>query len=825
MKSSSLASSSNETTTPASSIKVVKRNGEQIDFDFDRIVRAISLAMYAVAHPNEDNPHRDSLFARYGLTEDRFGDAVAIAREARDRIFSQQNLFETIAVEEIQNFVEKAILYAGEIDVARAYIAYRATRNIQRLVEHKDSGIREFIAVTRYCRFSEEKGRHEVWDEAIDRVRNMHLRKFPGSLNPAAVADELVARGDISPEIMEKIGKLGSLRDEIIEAFEAVKAFKVLPSMRSLQFGGRAIEVANGRIFNCSASVADRVSFFREYLYLLLLGCGVGFSVQKHHVAKLPPLAQRPSEIELPVEHHEVGDTIEGWCDALDKLIDSFVKGYKVEFSYMRIRPRGSLLRTSGGRAPGHLPLKYALTNIEEILIKAAGRRLRPIEVYDICMHAAQAVLAGGIRRSATICLFSADDEEMMTAKTGNWFATNPQRSASNNSAVLVRGKATREQFDKLFECQKQFGEPGFYFSESEDYVTNPCVEIGLNPYLEVTSDVIQKLRSYGYEKPLNVGDRLSGFQMCNLSTMNGRFADTPENFYRLCRWAAIIGTLQASYTDIPYLGPVTRILNERESLLGVSICGILDNPNTLLDPEVLETGAAVVKAVNAIFADTTGIPRAARTTCVKPEGTASLLLGTGSGIHPHHARHYFRRVQANTADPVYKYFRKFNPHMCEKSLYDKTGATDVITFPVSAPENSIVRKDVDAMKLLNYVTIVQKHWVQAGRCYDKFSPGLHHNVSNTITVRPDEWDTVADFIWENQSIFTGVAMLSESGDKDYPQAPREEVVTEEDRLRWNSLVYNPVDYRMIQEGDVTSGSEHRGAAVACSGGACELSV
>ncbi|HTT58060.1 MAG TPA: recombinase, partial [Opitutaceae bacterium] len=444
----------------------------------------------------------------------------------------------------------------------------------------------------------------------------------------------------------------------------------------------------------------------------------------------------------------------------------------------------------------------------------------RPIEAYDILMWAAKAVLSGGVRRSATICLFSADDEEMAAAKTGNWLQDHPQRTASNNSAVIVRSQATREQFNKLFEAQKQFGEPGFYFVKDAEYGANPCVEIGLHPRLKLDAAAIARLRELGYQGELREGEILTGVQFCNLTTISASAAETPERFYQLCAHASVIGTLQAGYTDFSYLSPVSRVITEREALLGVSICGVLDRPDVLLDPQVLRTGAAVVKAVNAVVARALGINPAARTTCVKPEGTASLLLGTSSGLHPHHSIRYFRRVQTNVYDPIFAHFKRSNPHMVEPSVYDPNGRTEVITFPVEGPAFGIYRDDLSAVKHLEYVRLVQLNWVQNGQRHERFSPGLHHNVSCTISVRGDEWAAVADFIWENRESFTGVALLQEQGDKAYAQAPREAVASHDDIARWNSLVYHPVDYTLLrEEEDLTELKQ----VVACAGGSCEL--
>jgi ribonucleoside-triphosphate reductase (thioredoxin) len=684
-------------------------------------------------------------------------------------------------------------------------------------ISHASNGLEEFIAISRYARYVPEKRRRETWVEAVARVRDMHLFHYPDrSFAEAKLA--ALAAGEVTGAELSALGDLGGLHDAVRGAFAAVERREVLPSMRSLQFGGEAVLSKHTRIFNCCFTYIDRIEAFRETLYLLLCGCGVGFSVQTHHVDKLPALGTRRDD--LPKITHFVADTIEGWADALHVLMSNAVAGRGVQFDYSLIRPEGAPLRTSGGKAPGPQPLFHSLSRIEAIVRGAAGRRLRPIEAYDVLMWAAKAVLSGGVRRSATICLFSAHDAEMVAAKTGNWFAEHAHRAASNNSAVIIRSTATRELFDSLLEAQKQFGEPGFYFVEDTEYGANPCVEIGLHPRLVVDARTAARLLELGYTGELRTGDVLSGVQFCNLATISAGASETPRDFLRLCVHAAVIGTLQAGYTDFSYLSPVSRVITEREALLGVSICGILDRPSVLLDPAVLRAGAAMVKATNAVVARALGIEPAARATCVKPEGTASLLLGTSSGLHPHHARRYFRRVQANVHDPVYLHFRRSNPNMVEPSVYDPNGRTEVITFPVEGPDFGIYREEVSAVKHLEYIRLVQENWVQAGRRHERYSPGLHHNVSCTVTVRPDEWPAVSDFIWNHRQNFTGIALLQECGDKAYEQAPREALATVADIEKWNAVTYRPVDYTELEESeDITELKQ----TVACAGGVCEI--
>ncbi len=687
--------------------------------------------------------------------------------------------------------------------------------------DYADNGLSDFIATDKYARYRPDLKRRELFHEIVDRVESMHLRRFGGYHKcPDQFLPPPDKTTDPAQERVRACLAGRTVPDCIREAFHAVREKRVMPSMRSLQFGGKAIEAANARMFNCCFSPVDRIAFFREYFYLLLAGCGCGISVQFHHINRLPKFPNRPDDRKLPVVDHAVADSIEGWSDSLDALFQSYLSGYMVRFDYSRIRRRGAPLKTSGGRAPGYRPLKRALENVEQILKRAGGRRLQPIEAYDICMFVARAVIAGGTRRSATICLFSPDDAAMMEAKTGNWIDENPQRAGSNNSAVIDRSSGTRKQFHQLFDCQKEFGEPGFYFSSSKEYGCNPCCEIGLNPVVSgpfLDSDAA-RLRELGFQDALNAATRLSGWQMCNLSTINAAKITTEEDFYRACHHAAVLGTLQAAYIDMPCLGPVTRFLNEREALIGVSICGILDRPDLLLKQEVLECGAAICRTANAAVAAAIGIRPAARTTCVKPEGTTSLLLGAGSGIHPHHAKRYFRRVQVNRDDPVYRHFAKVNPHMIEPSTHHPE-SDDVIIFPQTAPPGAIVRGDLGAIDFLKAVKFVQQHWVQAGRAFDDISPSLHHNVSNTCTVRPDEWDAVEDFIWRNRRYFTGISLLPYAGDKIYPQAPREEVITEDDIALWNRLVYRKVDYATLrEESDETRPYE----TPACTSDACE---
>jgi len=379
---------------------------------------------------------------------------------------------------------------------------------------------------------------------------------------------------------------------------------------------------------------------------------------------------------------------------------------------------------------------------------------LQPINVYDITMHAADAVLSGGVRRSATICLFSPDDEAMMNAKTGNWFIDNPQRGRSNNSAVIVRSEAKKEEFAKLMQSVKQFGEPGFVFVESPEHTTNPCVEIGMYPQI----------------------DGESGWQGCNLTEINGGMCKTEEDFYKACRAGAILGTVQAGYTDFKFLSPTSKKIFDREALLGVSITGWMNQPDILFNPKVLEKGAKIVKEVNREVAAIIGINPAARTTCVKPSGNASVLLQTASGIHAEHSPMYIRNVQMNKESEVTQAIIKSNPYMAEESVWSASGTDVVVSFPIIPHKGSMMKDDLLGVDHLEKVKLAQKHWVVAGTneelCADK---GIRHNVSNTIIV--DDWDEVESYVFKNRDAFAGISFLSMFGDKDYNQAPNTAVI------------------------------------------------
>lgn len=636
----------------------------------------------------------------------------------------------------------------------------------------------DYLFASKYARHIESEGRRETYPEAVRRVMGMHREKYA--------------------ERLDTIAKL------VTDAEHALLNKEVLGSQRNMQYGGEPVMRKNERSYNCCASYCDRPRFFAEAFYLLLCGAGVGFSVQKHHVERLPEL----SHVKKGASYtFVVPDTIEGWADSLDALINSyFAHGIRVSFDYSKVRPEGSLLSSGVGFAPGPKPLRDAIEAIRAVLDACLSRgqtRLRPIDCYDIVMHASCAVLSGGVRRSATICIFSVDDDEMATAKTRENFdvarGLNPQRGRSNNSAVLLRNSTSRATFQRFMDIARHGGgEPGFYWVDSLDIVPNPCLEVGFYP----------------------VWEGRSCWHFCNLSTINGAKCKTRADFLIACRNAAVLGTLQAGYTNFPYLGPDTEALVRHEALIGVSIAGVKDSPELLLDGEVLEAGVAVIEYANVVVSDALRIRPAARLTVEKPDGTSAPFLGAASGIHDRHAHMTIRRVQANRNELPAKAFAEANPHAVEASVWCEGDI--VLKFPLLAPEGARLRRDSTAVQQLRDVATFKKHWIDAGRVAARCNhPAVENSVSNTVTVQEGEWDAVADFIYENRTSYAGVSLLSASGDLDYPQAPLvscdepERAVLKDE---WCDLAnrLQPVDYSasvlVSRQGDV-----------ACAGGACEI--
>ena len=601
----------------------------------------------------------------------------------------------------------------------------------------------------KYAKYIDAKQRRENWEELVTRNMDMHVKKFP------------------------------HLKSEISNAYQYVFSKKVLPSMRSMQFGGKPIEVSPNRIFNCAYAPIDDYRVFGEIMFLLLGGTGVGYSVQRHHVEKLPEI-HKPSNRS---RRFLIGDSIEGWADAVKSLITSYFKGSsRLRFDFSDIRPKGARLVTSGGKAPGPQPLRECLVKVEGVLDgKENGDQLTSIEVHDIVCYIADAVLAGGIRRAALISLFSADDEEMIAAKAGAWWELNPQRGRANNSVVVMRHKIDKSTFMDLWTRveESRSGEPGFYFSNDKDWGCNPCCEIGLRPN-----------------------------QFCNLVEINVSDVQTQEELNERSIAASFIGTLQASYTDFHYLRPIWKRTTEKEALIGVSMTGIASGGVLKLN---LKEASLKVNMENRRVAMQIGINPAARTTCVKPAGTTSLALGTSSGIHAWHNDYYIRRLRVGKNEAIYNYLMKNIPELVEDCKF-RGHDTAILSIPQKAPEGAILRHET-AFDLLERVKKVSEEWIQGGHHKGSNS----HNVSATITIKDDEWDETGKWMWENRGCYNGLSVLPHDGGT-YVQAPFEDC-DEETYEKMLALVKNINLDLVIETEDETDLS----GEIACGGGACEI--
>jgi ribonucleoside-diphosphate reductase alpha chain len=550
--------------------------------------------------------------------------------------------------------------------------------------------------------------------------------------------------------------------------------------MRSMQFAGKPIELSPNRIYNCAFAPVDDWRVFSEIMFLLLGGTGVGYSVQQHHVDALPEI-RKPSTDKT--RRFLIGDSIEGWADAVSVIVKAyFFGGSKPVFDFRDIREKGARLVTSGGKAPGPQPLKECLIKLEGILdAKKDGEKLKPIEVHDMVCHIADAVLAGGIRRAALIALFSATDEQMISCKSGAWWETNPQRGRANNSAVLMRHKITKEYFMDLWKRIEASGagEPGIYLSNDKDWGTNPCCEIALRP-----------------------------FQFCNLCEVNVSDVVDQNDLNERVKAAAFVGTLQAGYTDFHYLRPIWQRTTEKDALIGISMTGIGSGAVLKLD---MKEAAKVVKIENKRVAELLGINASARCTTVKPAGTTSLALGTSSGIHAWHNDYYIRRVRVGKNESMYSHLAINHPELVEDE-YFRPHDTAVIGIPQKAPDTAIFRTE-SPIQLLERVKKVHSEWVKPGHR----SGNNSHNVSATISIREHEWKAVGEWMWENKEFYNGLSVLPYDGGT-YIQAPFEDCTKEKYEELMKTL--NDVDLSKIVEiEDMTDLS----GELACAGGACEI--
>ena len=603
---------------------------------------------------------------------------------------------------------------------------------------------------SKYAKYNSKLKRRETWDEIVDRYVTMMVKKYP------------------------------SLEQSIIRSATFIKEKKVLPSMRALQFAGPAMEVNNARGYNCAFLPVDSLYSFSETMFLLLGGSGVGFSVQKHHVEQLPAIKKQAT---FKMRNYLIEDSIMGWADSVKMLMKFYFEGGpKPKFDFRAIREKGARLVTAGGKAPGPEPLKICLAHIDAIMErKEDGQKLSPLECHDIMCHVANSVLAGGIRRSAMISLFSHDDEEMITCKYGDWWETNEQRGRSNNSAVLQRGEVSEEEFKALWKRIEASGsgEPGIYWTNNKDWGTNPCCEIGLRP-----------------------------FQFCNLCEVNVSDVESQEDLNNRVAVASFFGTLQAGFYDFHYLRPIWSKTTAKDALLGIGMTGI--GSGEILKYN-LDIAANTAKVVNSLISEKTGINEAARITCIKPSGTTSLVLGTASGIHAWHAPYYLRTMRFNKSEDLAMYLEINHPELVEDDVL-RPKDTLCVRIPVKAPEGAIMRTE-SPIDTLERIKRFSQEWINPGHVNGDNT----HNVSATVSIS-DEWEVVGEWMWTNQEFYNGLSVLPYFGGS-YKQAPFEDITEEQYNDKIATL--HTIDLTKVTEMD---DNVEFSQVAACAGGACEIS-
>jgi len=608
-----------------------------------------------------------------------------------------------------------------------------------------------------YLKWREDLGRYETWEEACDSIIETHLKKYGDKIKP--YTDSAVQ----------------SMKDKL-----------VLASQRSLQYRGEQLEKHNSRLYNCTTGYVAYNKIFQEVFYLLLSGCGFGGGL-------LIPFVQNISNIEKRnngTKTFIIPDSIEGWSDSLGVLMSSYFKdnqpfpeyyGYEIKFDYSKIRKKGAFI-SGGFKAPGSEALKKSLEQIENLIenwLSKEGNVVRPILAFDILCFASNAVLSGGVRRSAMDMIIDENDDEMINAKMGNWFETNPQRARSNNSILLKRDKVGKAQFEEIIKMNDGVSDIGFVFANSYFDMFNPCFEIAQLPILWNDTMDLENIKYEELGDFIKNNSHLLGIQGCNLTEISAEACTTKEKFFKACADATILGTIQAGFTSFSYLGETSEKIFQKESLLGVSITGWMNNPK-LFNAELLQKGVDIIRKTNVEVAKLIGINPAARLTCCKPSGNSSVILGTSSGIHPEHAQSYFRLMQLNKEAETAKWLNENMPFLLEESAWSDTNSDYVVFIPIENSKDGFYKKDMTGLAHLEKIKLVQENWVTYGTNPELCGyPHINHNVSCTVII--DNIEEVIDYIWDNKKAFTAVSFISNTADREFNQAPFTTVNTMEE--------------------------------------------
>lgn len=746
--------------------KIEKRDGAVVPFDFHRIRRAIFRAMNATGEGGEESAEQ----VAYKVL-----DALLLFRKEKGvKIFIPN-------VETIQDIVENELIASNFIQTAKAYILYRKEHSLVReKVGFVPEKVRELVAMSKkyfknplaefvyyrtYSRWIPEEGRRETWIETIDRYINFMRENLGSKLN----------------------------ENEYAEIREAILNQEVMPSMRLLQFAGKAARKTNVCAYNCSFIAPKTFQDFAEIMYISMCGTGVGWSVESENIQSLPQIKKQSGK--NPIKYI-IPDSKEGWADAFSFGLKTWFDGGDVVFDYSLIRPAGSMLKTMGGKSSGPEPIRSLIDFSRDRILRRQGRRLTNLDAHDIICKIGECVVAGGVRRSAMISLSDLDDEAIRDSKKGQFYNTEAQRMLANNSAVYLSKPTTAEFVDEWIALMKSgSGERGIFnrgglvetlpkrrlsqwkTGEFPAWGTNPCGEI-----------------------------ILQSKQFCNLSEVVARAEDTEETLLRKIRVATILGTYQSSLTYFPYLSEEWKKNCEKERLLGVSITGQWDS-QVVRNPEILQKLKIISIEINKKYAKRFGVTASTCITCVKPSGTVSQTVDCASGMHPRHSQYYIRRIRISATDALFKMLKDQGV-----SYYPEVGqtlenaTTFVLEFPVKSPEGAIFKDDISAIDQLEHWKVVKKNYTE-------------HNPSVTVSVGEDEWIRVANWVYDNWDLVGGLSFLPRS-EHVYQLPPYEEITREkyeEMLLRVADLDFSKiVTYEKVDEGDVKK-------ELACVAGLCEV--